>query len=79
VFGSPWNASLSDQKTNVQPTEQLTNISQEMFFCFHQGVEFGCTVDAVACCGGGNGGPGAAMRKRLVDTVDWGAEGVLGI
>ena len=50
-----------------------------MFFCFHQGVEFGFTVDAVACCGGGNGGPGAAMRKRLVDTVDWGAEDVLGI
>ena len=55
------------------------NIPQEMFFCFHQGVELGCAVDAVGCCGGGNGGPGAAMGKRLVDAGDWGAEDVFGI
>lgn len=50
-----------------------------MFFCFHQGVEFGRTVDAVACWGGGDGGPGAAMGKLLVDAGDWGAEDVFDI
>jgi hypothetical protein len=54
-------------------------MSQEIFFCFHQGVEFGFTLDAVACCGRGNGGPGAAMGKRLGDARDWGAEDVFGI